>query len=111
LGRDGTWTGALSNAGADDGTSQLTALTADTSGNMLAGESSYGSVTLRKLRASGTPVWTHTYPSLAATDLALASDDDGNVWFAGSFARSLDLGGKVLTAPTDDSIFLLKISR
>jgi hypothetical protein len=107
--RDGkvSWSRVVPDA---DPAKRLYALTADPLGNLLMAGATPTGLFLRKLRSSGSDVWTRSFVTLPTYELALATDNDANVWLAGSFAGSIDWGDYQTDARGSTDGFLTRLS-
>jgi hypothetical protein len=88
---------------------QLLALAVDGLGNLAMVGHTKNSLYVQKLRSSGDQVWRREFPVSSLAELAIAADNDRNLWLGGAFAGALDHDDA--TSPTLGNIdgFLLKI--
>lgn len=67
-------------------------------------------VYLAKLTSAGAPIFSKRFGNLSSQQgNAVAFDLDGNIYVAGSFQGTIDLGGGVLTSAGSDDVFLAKL--
>jgi hypothetical protein len=67
-------------------------------------------VYLAKLTSAGAPIFSKRFGNASSQQgNAVAFDDNGNIYIAGAFQGSIDLGGGALTSAGSDDVFLAKL--